>query len=125
MQDGGRRLYEIYSGAIYRESALYLRLSLPALCVQTRMDAPDIKCARDGSFTPVQCRPVNDSDSAEGSRVTRRRTPELCRCVDPENGSTVEGTETLVQGTADMPKCQEKSVSSDDNFILSIHCVTF
>ena len=50
------------------------------------------KCALDGSFEPLQCRPEAD-DLLQ------------CFCVDPDSGVSIPNTETMVTTRDDAPDC--------------------
>jgi hypothetical protein len=89
-----------------------------------RANDPDIKCEPNGNFRPLQCRPVVESsaDNATNvsstseemtrSRRTRTRTTssrgqQNCRCVEPVNGTTIEGSELLLGVRDKRPNCDD------------------
>ena len=73
-----------------------------------RVDDPSIECDPRGKFKPVQCRPITEDAGPTDSSVTTTSTPmrpgklremfpQMCRCVNPDDGSTVTGTERRVE----------------------------
>lgn len=82
-----------------------------------REEDDTIKCDPRGKFKPVQCRPIEEEEEgaptepdnppeAQRSIRTGRRIPQMCRCVSPEDGTTVEGTEMRVERGGKIPKCK-------------------
>lgn len=90
-----------------------------------------IECDRHGLFKPTQCTPVVDKTNTteevnetatlnntapetgtparELSKV--RGVPLMCRCVEQENGTTIEGSEVMVDVGEKKPKCKPKSMT--------------
>ena len=100
-----------------------------APCVMARANDPNIECEPNGNFRPLQCSPVveepgNVSNTTTAEEETRRRTgprtrgtrrtrrtmgQQTCRCVDPGNGTTIEGTERLLneRSRSKRPNCDK------------------
>ena len=84
-----------------------------------RADDSDIKCEPNGNFKPLQCSPVEESptnvsstsEEMTRSRRTRTRTmtrqQQSCRCVEPVNGTTIEGSELLLGVRDKKPNCDD------------------
>ena len=107
------------------ELVLCLPLFIAAPCVVARANDPDIKCEPNGNFRPLQCHPVVESPDAGNStnvsstseertrsrrtrtRTTSSRGQQNCRCVEPVNGTTIEGSELLLGVRDKRPNCDD------------------
>lgn len=59
--------------------------------MKARREGMNFDCAPDGSFEPLQCQ-------LEGESLH-------CVCVQPSNGTPIEGTRVIVDDTKDAPNC--------------------
>ena len=86
-----------------------------------RVSDPNIQCEPNGNFRPLQCHvPVveqpgnasNTTSTSSDSTRTKTKTKtegtggvQSCRCVHPENGTTVEGSELVLGERDKKPNC--------------------
>lgn len=104
---------------------IQLTISLPftciALCLMMRQNNSNIECERNGKFKRLQCRPNPTNTTSEtpgprspprgrskGKKSTRADKDSICRCVDPINGTTIEGTEERVMAGERKPDCNRR-----------------
>ena len=92
-----------------------------APCLVMRQNDSNIECERNGKFKRLQCRP-NPSNTtsgppgprsppkgrSRGKKSTRADEDSICRCVDPINGTTIEGTEERVMARERKPDCDRR-----------------
>lgn len=98
------------------------------LCVRMQQNDSSIECERDGRFKPLQCRPDTGDTTTEtpvatprnarsraslrgpgkGGRSASAREDSICRCVDPNNGTIIEGTEERVMAGGRRPDCRRR-----------------
>ena len=98
-----------------------ISLPLTGLCLTMRQNDSNIECERNGKFERLQCRPNPSNTTSEtpgprsprrgrskGKKSTRADEDSICRCVDPINGTTIEGTEERVVAGERKPDCNRR-----------------
>ena len=102
-------------------SIVSLLFTCIALCLMMRQNDSNIECERNGKFKQLQCHPVPGNTTSgtpgprsspkgrsKGKKSTRADEDSICRCVDPINGTTIEGTEERVMARERKPDCDRR-----------------